>query len=158
MMAQIEFDVLNTLQGLEYIKELWPSFIRITYIFSTLHHDECIQNKQSLAPLPQTPSNQPTYFSHPQILSWKEMASTFITVDSPTPSFNHLLPVLIPCYPFRHWVKSDWSATLSCPSQAQSHSTSSSLFHIGSSQSTLIFLFHTSPQFFFPISVVILPN
>ena len=134
MLANMACNVLNTLQVLAHIKELWPSVIRITYILSTLHLPECIQTKQSLDPPPQTPSIHPTYLSHPQIL-----CLSILIVQGPKSSINFRLPVLIPCCPFRHRVPSARSRMLSCPSPAQSQIFPFSLvsFHIGSSHSTL---------------------
>jgi hypothetical protein len=65
MLAHTACNVLNTMQGLEYIKELWPSIIRIMYIFSTIHLPICIQIKQTWIHLPQhNPFTQPTLATH----------------------------------------------------------------------------------------------
>jgi hypothetical protein len=124
MLAHTAHNVLNTQQGLEHIKELWPLVIRISYILSTLHLQGCIQ-----------PKTGSTYFNTLHSLNLPHPPTDSLLL--PRHSFNHYnsaqshiifkTTACANCCPLRHWVLPGRSGPLSCTSPAQSPNARSCL-------------------------------
>jgi hypothetical protein len=150
MLEQIECTVLNTLQGLEYIKQYGhPSSQSPTYTWQFTSHNTYSPSKPWIL-LPQhNPSTQLNSATHRFSVEDSKLLQIFLTVHGPTASFKLLLPVLNPLSPFQTlgYISQIWNAFLYFPIQL----TYSKFFYFYPLQlSQLLFPFYLNLMFMVP--------